>query len=86
MEDILRCMERCAVHHRHREQKGGNPLCAANPGGPWMEQMARNLVDAVDGFLVGKRYILIDRDPLHTEAFRRWLADWHPSPTGIHLC
>jgi len=29
---------------------------AVNPGGPWMEQMARNLVDAVDGFLLGKRY------------------------------
>jgi len=47
---------------------------AANPGGPWMEQMARNLVDAVDGFLVGMRYILIDRDHLYTEAFRRILG------------
>jgi len=47
---------------------------AANPGGPWMAQMARNLVDAVDGFLVGKRYVLIDRDPLYTEAFRRILG------------
>jgi transposase InsO family protein len=47
---------------------------AVNPGGPWMEQMARNLVDAVDGFLVGKRYVLIDRDPLYTEAFRRILG------------
>jgi putative transposase len=46
----------------------------ANPGGPWVEQMARNLVDAVDGFLVGKRYVLIDRDPLYTEAFRRILG------------
>jgi len=47
---------------------------AVNPGGPWMEQMARNLVDAVDGFLVGKRYVLIDRDPLYTETFRRILG------------
>jgi putative transposase len=47
---------------------------AANPGGSWMEQMARNLVDAVDGFLVGKRYVLIDRDPLYTEGFRRILG------------
>jgi transposase InsO family protein len=47
---------------------------AVNPGGVWMEQMARNLVDAVDGFLVGKRYVLIDRDPLYTEAFRRILG------------
>jgi putative transposase len=47
---------------------------AVNPGGPWMAQMARNLVDAVDGFLVGKRYVLIDRDPLYTETFRRILG------------
>jgi putative transposase len=43
---------------------------AANPGGHWMEQMARDLVDGVDGFLVGKRYVLVDRDPLYTECFR----------------
>jgi hypothetical protein len=36
-----------------------------------MEQMARNLVDAVDGFLVGKRYLLMDRDPLYTGPFWR---------------
>ena len=47
---------------------------AANPGGTSMEQMARNLVDAVDGFLVGKRYVLIDRDPLYTDAFHRILG------------
>jgi putative transposase len=46
---------------------------AVNPGGPWMEQMARNLVDAIDGSLLGKRYLLLDRDPLCTEAFRRIL-------------
>jgi putative transposase len=43
------------------------------PWGQWMEQMARNLVDVEDGFLRGKRYLIIDRDPLHTEAFRRIL-------------
>ena len=46
---------------------------AVNPGGPWMEQMARNLVDAIDGFLLGKRYLLLNRDPLYTQAFRRIL-------------
>jgi transposase InsO family protein len=38
-----------------------------------MEHMARNLVDVEDGFLRGKRYLIIDRDPLYTEAFRRIL-------------
>jgi transposase len=42
-----------------------------DPGGLWMEQMARNLTDAELGFLRGKRYLLIDRDPLYTESFRR---------------
>jgi len=42
-----------------------------NPGGPWMEQMARNLVDGLDGFLLGKRYLLLDRNPLYTQAFRQ---------------
>ena len=42
-----------------------------DPCGRWMEQMARNLVDAVDGFLAGKRYLLMDRDPLYTGPFRR---------------
>jgi putative transposase len=46
---------------------------AVNPGGAWMEQIARNLVDAVDGLLLGKRYVLADRDPLYTEGFREFL-------------
>ena len=45
-----------------------------NPGGAWMEQIARNLVDVVDGFLLGKRYVLIDRDPLYTKCFREILG------------
>lgn len=37
--------------------------------------MARNLTDAVDGFLVGKLYLIMDRDPLFTRAaFRTMLA------------
>jgi len=46
---------------------------AVNPGGSWMEQIARNLVDVVDGFLLGKRYVLADRDPLYTEGLREIL-------------
>ena len=40
------------------------------PDGRWMMQMARNLVDVEDGFLRGKRYLIMDRDPLYTQAFR----------------
>jgi transposase InsO family protein len=35
-----------------------------------MDQIARNLLDFEDGFLLVKRYLLLDRDPLYTEAFR----------------
>ena len=42
---------------------------AVDPDGRWMEQLARNLTDAVDGFLVGKRFLIHDRDPLFTKSF-----------------
>jgi putative transposase len=42
-----------------------------DPGGRWMEQMARNLLDVEDGFLRGKRYLILDRDSLYTAAFWR---------------
>ena len=35
-----------------------------------MKQVARNLTDMWDGFLLGKRYLIHDRDPLFTEAVR----------------
>jgi transposase InsO family protein len=46
---------------------------AAN--GLWMRQIARNLSDAMDGFLKGKRYLIHDRDPLFTTEFLNMLAD-----------
>jgi putative transposase len=47
----------------------------AEPDGSWMKQIARNLLDGDDGFLVGKRYLIIDRDPLYTNEFRRMLEE-----------
>ena len=43
------------------------------PTGAWMVQVARNLTDAEDGFLLGKRHLVLDRDPLYTAAFRKLL-------------
>jgi transposase InsO family protein len=34
--------------------------------GLWMSQVARNFSNAAEGFLVGKRYLIRDRDPLFT--------------------
>ena len=37
---------------------------AVQANGLWMAQVARNLSDAVEGFLIGKRYLIHDHDPL----------------------
>ncbi len=47
--------------------------CTPNPDGPWMQQIARNLTDVEDGFLKGKRYVLMDRDKKFSEKFREIL-------------
>ena len=39
------------------------------------DTLARNLTDSSDGFLRGLQYIILDRDPLYTAAFRRLLRD-----------
>ena len=46
-----------------------------NPTGAWMKQVGRNLTDEVDGFLRDKRYLILDNDPLFTEAFEKLLGD-----------
>jgi transposase InsO family protein len=47
---------------------------APEPDTAWMNQIARNLTDVGDGFLTGKRFLIHDRDPRFTEAFRETLA------------
>ncbi len=44
------------------------------PDGAWMTQIARNLTDDGDGFLVGKKYLIHDRDPLFTQEFQETLS------------
>ena len=45
------------------------------PDEAWMMQVARNRTDGGDGFLRGVQYVILDRDPLYTAAFRRRLRD-----------
>jgi transposase InsO family protein len=49
-----------------RVQIGG---VAREVNGLWMSQVGRNLCDAAEGFLVGKRYLIHDQDPLFTAEF-----------------
>jgi putative transposase len=48
---------------------------ASAANGLWMSQIGRNLTDAVDGILNGKRYLIHDRDPLFTTEFLNMVAD-----------
>src|SRR5215470_1235517 len=42
--------------------------------GLWMSQIGRNVTDADQGILMGKRYLIHDRDPLFTAEFLNLLA------------
>jgi len=44
------------------------------PNGLWMRQVARNLIDDLGGFLRGTRFLIHDRDPLHTRGFHEILS------------
>ena len=48
---------------------------ASNANGLWMSQIGRNLTDAVNGLLKGKRYLVHGRDPLFTTEFLDMLAE-----------
>jgi len=45
-----------------------------HPDNRWMTQIARNLTDLDDGFLRGKRYLILDRDTKYSDAFRSVLV------------
>jgi len=44
------------------------------PCGSWTEHAFRSLIDDFDGFLIGKRYLIHDRDPLFTAALNSLLT------------
>ena len=46
----------------------------ATVNGLWMDQIARNLTDTMDGILNRKRYLIHDRDPLFTGEFLETIA------------
>ena len=51
--------------------------------GLWMNQVARNLTDAEQGILTGKRYLIHDRDPLFTAEFLSMIADTGVEPVKL---
>jgi putative transposase len=57
--------------------------CTSNPDEDWMLQVGRNLVDSEDGFLRGKRYLLMDRDKKYSEAFRSMVKGSDVEPVRL---
>jgi len=53
------------------------------PYAAWMQQIGRNVTDAFDGFLLNIRYVILDRDPLYTDAFRRRLKEADVKPVRL---
>ena len=53
------------------------------PYGDWMMQVARNLLDCEEGFLLGKRYLILDRDPVYTHQFRKSLSEAGVTPIRL---
>ncbi|HET8933839.1 MAG TPA: hypothetical protein VFN67_10380 [Polyangiales bacterium] len=53
------------------------------PHEAYMKQMARNLTDAVDGFLLKHRYIIMDRDPLFCHSARDMLKNSGVTPVRL---
>ncbi len=53
------------------------------PDGQWIMQVGRNLLDAVDGFLLSKTHLILDRDPVFTSQFRRLLGDSGVTPVRL---
>lgn len=64
--DVLVVME---LATRRVEIAGITP----HPTAAFMQQCARQLTDPLEGFLLGKRYLLHDRDTKYTQAFDEFL-------------
>jgi transposase InsO family protein len=58
----------------------------ANPDEAWMKRMARNLTAVDDGFLTGKRYLLMDRDAKFSEGFRTILRESEVKSVRLPPC
>jgi len=54
-----------------------------NPDATWMKQIAKNLTDCIDGFLNGKRYLLVDRDSKFCPAFKTILENEGVDPVPL---
>ncbi len=57
--------------------------CTTTANEDYMRQIAKNLTDAEDGFLNDKRYLIMDRDPRFSTAFRSLLKQADVEPVRL---
>ncbi len=57
--------------------------CTTSPQEAWIKQMARELTNCEDGFLNGKRYLIMDRDAKFCESFGSLLSDQDVKPVRL---
>ncbi len=57
--------------------------CTPTADENYMKQIAKNLTDAEDGFLNDKRYLIMDRDPRFSTAFRSLLKQADVEPVRL---
>jgi putative transposase len=63
------------IHHATRAVEIPAAGITTNPDSAFMAQVARNLTDHEDGFLRGKRYLILDADSKFTDQFKRIVKD-----------
>ncbi len=57
--------------------------CTTSPDEAWMRQTAGELTNHEDGFLNGKRYLIMDRDTKFCESFRAFLSNEDVEPVRL---
>lgn len=67
MTGTVRYLVLIVMHVKTRAVEIGG--ITVNPDGEWVKQVARNLMDPVDGFLRDATHLILERDPVFTDAF-----------------
>jgi len=57
--------------------------CSTHPGEDWMKQTARELTNHEDGFLNGKKHMIMDRDTKFNESFRSFMSNEGVEPVRL---
>ena len=57
--------------------------CTTSPDESWLKQTARELTNHEDGFLNGKKYLIMDRDTKFSESFRSFLSEESVEPVRL---